>query len=370
MLNDNLLARAEEVFKEIGGYSAAKNYFSDNEITDICLFNGYTVILFPYYTAIGTEADDGLDLYNLIDLSAIGCDDQSYYSILDRHFDIVYTDKPVIKEILGSDVLVYGSSEKDKDFYSLTMEGELYFILYQNDGGPTLAQLIISHKLPQPVVSVNIKRWEEQLAKQDDQFIGNNELIIYLNGLKDITLYLVRGKLSDNYSEERLIYGPERTVSQYITSNPIFMSLDSGVWLSFRLYAEYEEEGLELLIGTAAETAILDMGYIKVYTEETYRAIYTKALGDGYIVEIDAEYYAEEILSGYTTRKYMPLKLTNIIGARTESIKELGNHYFLHNKTTELDLVNSVNISSSVSAMSRVNRKPFKLETTLSINDV
>lgn len=364
MIPEALLPRAEEIFADIGGYTAAKSYFSDPQIVDICLFNGYTFILFPKYKPFEADLKNGLDVYNYIDLTELEYVPESSYHVLTADYNFMYESYPTLLES-EEPRYIYGRGSKDINFFDQTEEGELYYLNYMNSTSPMLAQIIISHKVPISVQALNKGIWNDQQDRLDEYQTQLNELVFKFDAYDTITVYFRRGSFADNYREAQIAYSPNTEVFVARYNKSQYMSFTQAGWLLFRAYESYQIPALSTLEGLDVTSAV------EILSQEGFSLEYNQNGRRVYIKEIDTDIFAEvdvrvvnDYFSSYTIQQYTQLALTELTGAKIQALKLIGVRYFVQSYMPEVGLRSPLSVDSSA-PMTFMSKESFKLRGTL-----
>lgn len=357
MLPVTLESRAEQIFEEMGGLSAAKSYFNQEEITDICLFNGFTEILFPFYTPFEGTLSNGLYDYKSIDLTLINYEPGSYICITDQYYQPLYNILIVPEVIDGKLSYYFGRSEADKEFLSTCGDGQLLFIMYNSKNSASLAQIIISHKLPSSVVKLNRDLWEAGLKKVGLELAAYGELVLRNPNNLEVTVFRVEAPLKDNLSEQKIVLG-NNSDKYEMRGRDLYLKFSRDTWLCFREYSAYTEPGI---------TEINDQSELKVFLQSN-GYVEAGSTGGGYIMTKSAEGYIREVvvtveeedntIDTVTSARYRSLSLANLTGTNIGYIKTMANCLYLNIKANHI----YSNINTETKLMSK---SVFKVEAEL-----
>lgn len=351
MIPEGLVSRADLLFEELGGLNRARELFSDEEIIDLCLFNGYTYIIFPNYTASEIDLSNQIvDSYNTLDLVAVQYKQGTKFSILDKDLNEIYKEEPTVTISGGVTKPLFGLSSRDLELFSSSKEGDKYFILYEEAeyGNLELMQLIVSLKIPSTVRQASYENWQELQARANILPTGNHMISIDFSELEgNLEVSSIVGSLKDNYKAEDFYYNPSVVNSSNVKS-PIYLTLKNSTWLSFRLYKDYVLQGSELDIKDSkdlseAQTTLEGLGYTKIIFSETISSYinnyFTKLDGSEYI-EITVVTDLNNQYIRYLGKSYTQLPLSNLEGIRVESVN------LLTDKLIFIDLTSPQSISS------------------------
>jgi len=307
MLNEKLVERANYIFEDIGGYNYAKKFFSDNEITDICLFNGFTIVIFPSY--------DGETAY--INMTDLDYKENTEVFITDKNNNLLYR---TIPSRFQNNYYV-GLSEADIIFLKSLSSDNLQYLIYATNTGPNMAQLIVSQQVPQYELNILNKNKEDEKEKQK---LRTSQLLIESSNYSGFYTYS-SNTISNEYD---LVYGfGEIEVAGPITQQQILITFDRDIYITFRYYSDYsssltlpsEKEAIELLLSTEL--------YLNVYIDAN-RYTYVKDLGSNEYAEIIID-YIDNLADIVTERKYKVLELDNILGYNSNKVVYSNNIYSL-----------------------------------------
>lgn len=356
MLPVTLESRAEQIFEEIGGLNAASRYFRQEEITDICLFNGFTEILFPFYEPFEGTLENGLYDYRSIDLTLINYEPGGHICITDQYYQPLYN-RLITSEVIDGKLSYYfGRSAADKEFLSTCSDGQLLFMVYNSKNSTNLAQIIISHKLPSSVVKLNRDLWEAGLKKVSLEPAAYGELV--LRNLEDklVTVFRREAPLKDNLSEQEIVYG--RSSDRYeMTGKDLYLKFSRDTWLCFREYSVYTEPGItEIDDQSELKTFLQSNGYSETAaTDQGY--VMTKSAG-GFIQEVIVTVEEDSTVDTVTSAKYKVLSLTNLSGTNIDYIKTIANCLYLNIKTSHI--YSNINTETKL-----ISKSVFKAEAEL-----
>lgn len=356
MIPSNLTERVEEVFEELGGYKEAAQILTDNEIIDCCLFNGYTDIVFPFYESFTEDIQDGLSIYTAVDLSVMGYKAGSTYSVVDKNYNVLYEDVALTTTQNNQTVHVFGLSDKDKAFFNNTLHGELVYLRYKTLEGPNVAQIIVSHRLPQSIIRLNKRRWDKQIADLLEPSETNSELLLDLSGYTNLRFFYLEGELQDNYREVDVAHNINTVTGQQGQNNDFYIVFTRSTWFTLREYSPYLEfdanniKGLEL---AAAETYLENLGYLLTSNLGNGRYIFSKQIIEDpvptspWYVEVELQVGTLGLVDHLTVEKYRVLSLINLLGIGAEKLKRVNKAYFIKLVTQEVNLASNLDTGSN-----------------------
>ena len=353
MLPVSLENRVEEIFKEMGGLTVAKSYFKEEEITDICLFNGFTEILFPYYKPFVGSLNSGLYDYKSLDLSLINYQPSSYICVTDKDYKPLYNTTIVPEVIAGKLSYYFGRSDSDRDFLQSCTDGKLLYLLYQTATSPCLAQIIVSHRLPVSVIELNRNLWEAGLKKVSLDVTTYSELVVNNSLDCTVTMFRQRGSLVDNFNEADIAYSNIYQGYSYNNVSQFFQFRDSS-WVCFRAYSDYEEPDIYTIID---QQALKDLLISRSYTlaASTQQGYVMTKINDVYTYEIVVAVEEDQAIDSVSSSKYRKLALTNIEGDNIDYVTALNGAYYLNTKKSH----------TQGSATMLTTKSTFKLQADL-----
>jgi hypothetical protein len=323
MLPATLESRANQIFEEMGGLSAARSYFREEDITDICLFNGFTEILFPFYKPFEGALENGLYDYKSIDLTLINYKPGTHVCITDKYYRPLYN-TTISPEIIDGKVSYYfGRSTADKDFLATCQDGQLLLMLYTTDTSPNLAQIVVSHKLPVSVVNLNRNLWNSGLKAVASEPTSYGELIVNNKENLQVTAFRVDGSIKESLTEQDIVYGGDTGV--YTLPNAgIYMKFNRDTWLCLREYFAHNEEDIYSINDQQELGELLEnRGYSLAHnTKQGY--VMTK-LDNDYTLEVIVTVEENNIVDTVTSSKFKRLTLEDIAGSNTNLIQTIDN---------------------------------------------
>lgn len=356
MLPTALESRAEEVFYEIGGLAAARNYFTEEEITDICLFNGFTEILFPYYQPFLGTLEGGLYDYKSLDLTTIDYAPGGHLCVTDKYYKPLYNVAVSAEVIDGKLSYYFGKTSNDKDFLANCRDGQLLYLMYKTSNSVGLTQIIVSHKLPRTVVELNRNRWDTEQKRVRLDLTTSGELNINNPSSVTVTVFKVEADIKNNLSENDIVYG-NATQTYALSDNRVYLKISRDSWICIREYSMYVEPDIFSINDQQELNNLLtSRGYaLAANTKDGY--VMTKT-ADGYVQEVIVTVEENNIIDSVNCAKFKRLGLTNIEGLNTGYIKSYDNVYYLEIKETHA----RGGVSSEPGI---INKSTFKVDANL-----
>lgn len=334
MLPATLESRANQIFEEMGGLSAARSYFREEDITDICLFNGFTEILFPFYKPFEGTLDNGLYDYKSIDLTLINYKPGTHICITDKYYRPLYNTQISPEIIDGKASYYFGRSIADRDFLATCQDGQLLLMLYTTDTSPNLAQIVVSHKLPVSVVNLNRNLWNSGLKAVGSELASYGEIIISNKQNIEVMAFRVDGTLKEGLTEQDIVYGDNTSVYTLPTAD-IYMKFDRDTWLCLREYISYDEEGIYSINDQEELKELLELrGYSLAHnTKQGY--IMTKQ-DSSYTLEVIVTVEENNVVDTVTSSKFKRLTLEAITGSNINLIQTIDDVFHLSVKSNHI----------------------------------
>jgi len=358
MLPVTLESRVEEIFLELGGLSYAKKVFTDEQLIDICLFNGYTDTVFPNYVEFASTLEK--DIYSYVNLTLIEYKPDTYITILDYNNNSLFTTKPQSFDIYDEQAYVFGLTNDEKNFLRSREESELLYILYESFNTIMLAQLIVSFKVPQTIIKSNIDSWSASLAKLQTSSISYRELTIGTNDLDGVTLYKLDGELSDQYTEEDIVYS-KQSAAYDLNIGLNYTRFQSNAWIALRRYFDYYDYAVEFIEDKELmHQQLIALTYNKV-DNQSNKNIYHKSLGAGEIAEVIIT-TINNITTQLDISKFKRLALTNIEADINQSLTAIGNVYFLNAKQAHMP----IKLQNRANKAQVISQSSFKINAEVS----
>jgi hypothetical protein len=307
MLNEKLVERANYIFNDIGGYDYAKKFYSDNEITDICLFNGFTIVIFP---SCGGET-------SYINMTDIDYKENTEVFITDRNNNLLYR---TIPSRFKNNYYI-GLSNADIIFLKSLSSDSLQYLVYATNTGPNMAQLIVSQQMPQYELNILNKNKEDE---QERQKLSTSQILLESSAYSGFYTYS-SNTVSNEYD---LVYGSgDIEVAGPINQRQILITFKRDIYITFRYYSDYSS-GLALPSEKAAiESFLTSKSYTIVYVDED-RSVYIKDLGSNEYAEMIIDYVADAI-DMLKESKYKVLELDKIAGYNANRVVYSDNVYSL-----------------------------------------
>lgn len=356
MLPVTLESRADQIFEEIGGLKASRSYFSEEELTDICLFNGFTEILFPFYKPFENSLNNGLYDYKSIDLTLINYEPGGYVCVTDKYFNPLYNTLISPEIIDGKLSYYFGRSTADNQFLSSCTDGQLLFLMYKTRYSTQLAQIIVSHRLPASVIDLNRNQWESGLKAVGSQTTSYSELVINNPSNITISIFKLEGSLKESLTEEQIVYG-ENTSLYTITANKGYLKFDRDAWVCLREYTAHEEAGVyDISDQQELKSFLGSAGYTLVITNKQ-GYVMTKQDGD-HTLEVSVTVEEDSTIDSVSSSKFRVLNLTDLAGTNVELIRQVEN--VMHVSIKNNHIYNSVNEQTQL-----MSRTAFKVEGNL-----
>lgn len=374
MLPSTLVERVELIFKELGGLLAAAELFTDNELVDISLFNGYTYLIFPFYSPAPGVLTNNLDSYCYLDLMEAGYKPGTSYSVLDRYHKPLYKSKPLAVVENNETQYLFGYSDSDKEFLKSTKHGGLYYLLYENQREHSLLQLVVSHKLPESVIQLNAKNWKRKQEEQHLTIRESNELLLSIpNPVSSLIIAKLEGRLQDNYGETQIFYSSRAELVPAGTKDQLYLMFDKSVWLSFRDYSScVVEDEVHNLVGSEVEeanTTLIGLGYLGIADKSAvnqYLDYFYIKLAGAQTIEVTITVSKDYEVIGVGAQAYKQLKIHNKVGSRTHAVKQFDSGaVYVQANASELTLSGST-VETTRAGMSFLTQESFKIVATLS----
>ena len=358
MLPITLESRVDDIFAELGGLSYAKQVFTDEQLIDICLFNGYTDTVFPNYKEFASTLEK--DVYSYVNLTLIDYKPGTYITILDSNNNSLFTTKPQSYNIYDEQAYVFGIANAEKDFLRSREESELIYILYESFNTVLLAQLIVSFKIPQTIIKSNIDSWSAALAKLQTSSISYRELNINTKDIAGVMLYKLDGELSDQYTEEDLVYSKESTAYE-LNLGLSYTRFQSNAWITLRRYFDYSDYAIEFIEDKdLMHQQLIALTYNKV-DNQSNRNIYHKDIGEGEIAEVIVT-TINDITTQLDISKFNRLALTNIDSDINQSLTAINNIYFLNAKQSHMP----IKLQNKANKAQVISQSSFKINAEVS----
>lgn len=334
MVPTTLESRAEDIFREMGGLSSAYAYFTDNEIIDICLFNGFTEILFPYYVEFNGALSSGLYDYVSLDLTSLNYEPNSYVCLTDKYYRPLYSTIINKQTIDGKASYYLGKSPEDKEFLSSCADGQLLFMVYKSKNSVSLAQIIVSHKLPFSVLDLNRLNWEAGQKKVTSELSVSGELVINNPNNMELTLFRLESPLKSYPNEAEIVHGAY-TIAYKSSLSSLYTKYLKDSWICIREYSFYAEPDIEEINDQAELKSLLESRGYTVAIETNLGYVMNKVEG-GETLEVSVIVEENNIIDTVESSKFKSLVLVDLSGTNTDYITLLDNTAHLSIKSSHV----------------------------------
>jgi hypothetical protein len=181
----SLIPTANDLLLALGGYEQAASLYSDQELTEMCLFYGDTFTITPFVQRLSDATgqaggEDVLVPVPFIPLESLGWRHPSPYRVLDRDFNLLYRvyPKPLSAgdafgklpstQSLGvtREVYCWGLSPNDRALTMQATHGGVFYLEFQTDQGPRLAQMIVSQETLGQDDAALLQSWRQSAERQ------------------------------------------------------------------------------------------------------------------------------------------------------------------------------------------------------------
>jgi hypothetical protein len=223
-----------------------------------------------------------------------------------------------------------------------------------------LAQLVVSFKVPQTIIKSNIDSWSASLAKLQTSSISYRELTINTNKLDGVTLYKLDGELSDQYTEEDIVYS-KQSAAYDLNIGLNYTRFQSNAWIALRRYFDYYDYAVEFIEDKELmHQQLIALTYNKV-DNQSNKNIYHKSLGAGEIAEVIIT-TINNITTQLDISKFKRLALTNIEADINQSLTAIGNVYFLNAKQAHMP----IKLQNRANKAQVISQSSFKINAEVS----
>lgn len=148
--NATLQSLADHLLHPLGGYAGVYPLWTDEQIADACFFNGPTWFTSPYRYRV----DDGTTIpYYLFDLTDIGYQPNSKYSVYDADFNFLYSEVATPVTYEGAARYYWGNSDNSRALLAGAAHASRWLLSFNTPDGPVLSQFFVNKSFDRSLIT-------------------------------------------------------------------------------------------------------------------------------------------------------------------------------------------------------------------------